>query len=118
MGVFYDPDIGLAPGGLASVPWSSLKTTGIMPSSWGQLFLALELLIAFRAFDQGRPRYLWWLIPLFVALGQLGRLVPDGPGPARRDRRRPLARWRCPVVAGGREADETGLQGKDQPADE
>ncbi len=66
LGVFYDPDIGLAPGGLAAVPWSSLKTTGILPSSWGQLFLALELLIAYRAFDQGRSRYLWWLIPLFV----------------------------------------------------
>jgi tetratricopeptide (TPR) repeat protein len=66
VGVFYDPLIGLAPGGLASVPGFGSATTGIMPSSWGQLFLALELLIAFRAFDQGRPRYLWWLIPLFV----------------------------------------------------
>jgi tetratricopeptide (TPR) repeat protein len=66
VGVFYDPLIGIAPGGLASVPGIGVSTSGIMPSSWGQLFLALEFLIAFRALDQGRRRYLWWLIPLFV----------------------------------------------------
>ncbi len=66
LGVFYNPGIGLEPGGLASVRAIGTPTTGILPSTWGLLFLAFQLLIAFRAFDQGRPRYLWWLIPLFV----------------------------------------------------
>ncbi len=76
VGIFWDPTLGLmpdgratgglAPGGLAAVPWKGTPMTGISPSSWGRLFLTLELLIAFRAFDQGRPRYLWWLIPLFA----------------------------------------------------
>ena len=68
VGFFYDPISGLAPGGLASVPGTGVaaSTAAIMPATWGLLFLALELLILFRAFDQGRTGRLWWLIPLFA----------------------------------------------------
>ncbi|MHB1559283.1 MAG: hypothetical protein ACYC61_17675, partial [Isosphaeraceae bacterium] len=62
VGMFWDPVVGLAPGGLALVS----GVPGASPVTWGMLFLALELLIVFRAFDQGRPGYLWWLIPLYV----------------------------------------------------
>ena len=56
VGIFYDPISGFAPGGLASVPGTGVaaSTAAIMPATWGLLFLALELLILFRAFDQGR----------------------------------------------------------------
>lgn len=62
VGMFWDPVVGLSPGGLASV--SGMPE--ISPVTWGMLFLSLQLLIAFRAFDQGRPGYLWWLIPLYA----------------------------------------------------
>ena len=122
VGVFYDPISGLAPGGLASVPGTGVaaSTAAIMPATWGLLFLALELLILFRAFDQGRPGWLWWLIPLFAALGQLGHVVPDGAGGPGRGRRRPLARRRRGGVAGGiGEADgPIGKPGDGAKADE
>ncbi len=66
MGVFYDPLNGLAPGGLASVHGVALSGSTILPGTWSYLFLALELLIIFRAFEQGRRAWIWWLIPLFV----------------------------------------------------
>jgi tetratricopeptide (TPR) repeat protein len=56
-GVSLQP--GLALGGIAGVP-------SIGPSSAGLLFLALELLVLFRAFGQGRGAGLWLLIPLFL----------------------------------------------------
>jgi hypothetical protein len=66
LGVFYDPLTGLAPGGLAGVHGVTSVSSTILPSTWAYLFLALELLIVFRGFEQGRRAWLWWLIPLFV----------------------------------------------------
>jgi tetratricopeptide (TPR) repeat protein len=66
LGVFFDPLYGIAPGGLASVRGLGTPPGSITPASWGYLFLALELLIVFRAFDQGRRAWAWWLIPLFA----------------------------------------------------
>jgi tetratricopeptide (TPR) repeat protein len=66
----------------------------VSPATWGLLFLAIELLLLFRAQDQGRHRALYGLIPLFVlwanvdqtfivgllvlAMAVIGRAV-DGP---------------------------------------
>jgi tetratricopeptide (TPR) repeat protein len=66
VGAFYDPLSGIAPGGLASVPGIGGATSSITPAAWSHLFLALELLILFRALGQGRPAWLWGLVPLFV----------------------------------------------------
>jgi tetratricopeptide (TPR) repeat protein len=66
VGVFYDPLSGIAPGGLASVPGIGGTASAITPAAWSHLFLALELLFLFRALGQGRPGWLWGLVPLFV----------------------------------------------------
>ena len=58
-GVVYHPLFGILMGGIAGVP-----TLG--PATWGLFFMALELLIVFRAFGQGRGGSLWLLIPLFL----------------------------------------------------
>src|SRR5579883_1588641 len=58
-GVIYHPLFGTLMGGIAGVP-----TLG--PSTWGLFFLALELLVLFRAFGQGRGGSLWLLIPVFL----------------------------------------------------
>jgi tetratricopeptide (TPR) repeat protein len=58
-GVIYHPLFGIFMGGIAGVP-------SVGPATWGQLFLALELLVLFRALGQGRGGSLWLLIPLFL----------------------------------------------------
>lgn len=73
-------------------------------ASWGHLFLAIELLWIFRASDQGRPRLLFALVPLFLVwanvdgsfliglivlaaasagLAMTRRVVEDDPSPTR-----------------------------------
>jgi hypothetical protein len=49
---------GLLVGGVAG-------PASVASETWGQLLLAVELLILFRAFDQGRARALFGLVPLF-----------------------------------------------------
>jgi tetratricopeptide (TPR) repeat protein len=66
VGIFYDPLYGVSPGGLASVHGVAAVSSTVLPATWGYLFLALELLMIFRGFAQGRRAWLWWLIPLFV----------------------------------------------------
>lgn len=66
VGAFFDPVSGIGPGGLAAVPGIGGPMSAITPAAWGRLFLALELLILFRALGQGRSSWLWGLIPLFV----------------------------------------------------
>ncbi len=63
---------GLSLGGIAGV-------AQVAPSVWGTLFLALELLIWFRAFDQGQRRLARGALPLVPVLGQPRRFVPDRP---------------------------------------
>jgi tetratricopeptide (TPR) repeat protein len=59
LGVVYHPFVGIAVGGIARI-------SDMSPGTGGQLFLALEVLLLFRAFGQGRPAALWALIPLFL----------------------------------------------------
>jgi tetratricopeptide (TPR) repeat protein len=59
LGVIYHPLLGITMGGIARI-------SDMSPATGGQLFLAIELLILFRAFGQGRPGTLWALIPLFL----------------------------------------------------
>ncbi len=59
LGVVFHPLFGIVMGGIAHIP-------ELGPSAWGQLFLALEVFLLFRAFGQGRTRSLWALIPLFL----------------------------------------------------
>ncbi len=59
LGVVFHPLFGLIMGGIANIP-------ELGPSTWGQLFLAIEVFLLFRAFGQGRSGSLWPLIPLFV----------------------------------------------------
>lgn len=59
LGVVFHPLIGVAMGGIAPI-------AELGPSNWGQLFLAIEMLLLFRAFGQGRSRSLWPLLPMFL----------------------------------------------------
>ena len=59
LGVVFHPLFGIVMGGIAHIP-------ELGPSTWAQLFLAIEVLLLFRAFGQGRAWSLWPLIPLFV----------------------------------------------------
>jgi tetratricopeptide (TPR) repeat protein len=58
-GVIYHPLFGILLGGLSGPAFAS-------PATWGQLLLALELLILYRSFSRGRSGTLWFLIPLFA----------------------------------------------------
>ena len=59
LGVIFHPLFGVTMGGIAQI-------SDMSPGTGGQFFLALELLLLFRAFGQGRSRALWALIPLFI----------------------------------------------------
>ncbi len=59
MGVIYHPMFGIALGGIAQI-------SDMSPATGGQFFLALKLLLLFRAFVQGRSAALWALVPLFL----------------------------------------------------
>jgi tetratricopeptide (TPR) repeat protein len=59
LGVVFHPLFGIVMGGVANIP-------EVGPSTWGQLFLAIEVFFLFNAFGQGRTRSLWPLIPLFL----------------------------------------------------
>jgi tetratricopeptide (TPR) repeat protein len=59
LGVVYQPILGLLMGGIAGPAF-------VAPPTWGLLFLAMELLILFRAFFQGSRLGLWFLIPIFL----------------------------------------------------
>jgi tetratricopeptide (TPR) repeat protein len=59
LGVVYHPFFGVTMGGIARI-------SDMSPATGGQMFLALEVLLLFRAFGQGRPAALWALIPLFL----------------------------------------------------
>jgi tetratricopeptide (TPR) repeat protein len=58
LGVVIGP-VGVTLGGVAS-------RASLGPETWGIFFLALELLVLHRAYVIGRPRSLYWLIPLFA----------------------------------------------------
>jgi tetratricopeptide (TPR) repeat protein len=86
-GVIYHPLLGTMIGGLSGPAFVS-------PATWGQLLLALELLILYRSFSLGRGGTLWFLVPLFalwanveesffiglviLAAAALGRLLDRG----------------------------------------
>src|SRR5262249_9405504 len=59
LGVIYHPIVGTLMGGLAGPSF-------ISPSTWGLFLLALELLILFRAFFQGKGLGMWFLVPIFL----------------------------------------------------
>lgn len=58
LGIVLDP-FGLTLGGIASRP-------AMAPETWGIFLLAVEMLLLHRAFNEGRRRALYGLIPLFV----------------------------------------------------
>jgi tetratricopeptide (TPR) repeat protein len=59
LGVVYHPVVWIMMGGIAGPGFVS-------PSTWGLFLLAIELLILFKAFFQGRGFGLWFLAPLFA----------------------------------------------------
>jgi tetratricopeptide (TPR) repeat protein len=64
LGAVYHPLFGIMAGGVAGAGSPA-------PTTWGQLLLALELLILFRAFCLGWSRSLWLLIPIFALWANL-----------------------------------------------
>ncbi|WP_406699768.1 alanine-zipper protein [Singulisphaera sp. Ch08] len=58
LGAVYSP-LGVMMGGIAG-------PASVSPETWGQLFLAIELLLLHRAINLGRPRAAYGLIPLFL----------------------------------------------------
>ncbi|HKI18262.1 MAG TPA: hypothetical protein VKA15_10295, partial [Isosphaeraceae bacterium] len=95
-GVIYHPLLGTLIGGLSGPAF-------ISPANWGQLLLALELLIVYRSFTLGRSGALWFLVPLFalwvniddsffiglviLAAAALGRLLDGRDAPVWLDQR-------------------------------
>src|SRR5262245_56001716 len=59
LGVAYHPIVGILMGGIAGPSF-------IAPATWGLFLMAIELLILFKAFFQGKPFGLWFLAPLFA----------------------------------------------------
>jgi tetratricopeptide (TPR) repeat protein len=59
LGVAYHPIVGVLMGGIAGPSF-------VTPLTWGLFLFAIELLILFRAFFQGRGFGLWFLAPLFL----------------------------------------------------
>ena len=59
LGVIYHPLFGFTMGGIARI-------SDMSPATGGQLLLAIEMFVLFRAFGQGRPAALWALIPVFL----------------------------------------------------
>src|SRR5262249_39043103 len=55
----YHPFFGIMIGGIAGLPV-------VGPSTWGLLFLAVEMWVLFRAVSLGRGGSLWLLLPLFL----------------------------------------------------
>ncbi len=58
-GAVYHPIYSIMMGGIAGTAYPA-------PFTWSQLLFAIELLVLFRAFSQGRAAGLWFLIPTFV----------------------------------------------------
>ncbi|SIN80344.1 hypothetical protein SAMN05444166_0958 [Singulisphaera sp. GP187] len=58
LGAVYSP-LGVMLGGIAG-------PASVSPDTWGQLFLAIELLLLHRAINLGRPRATYGLVPLFL----------------------------------------------------
>jgi tetratricopeptide (TPR) repeat protein len=59
LGVVYHPIVGILMGGIAGPSF-------VAPATWGLFLMAIELLILFKAFFQGKPFGLWFLAPLFA----------------------------------------------------
>jgi tetratricopeptide (TPR) repeat protein len=63
LGAIVGP-FGVVPGGIAG--------PGIVsPSTWGLLLLAIEMLCLHRAYNEGRRRALYWLVPIFLLWANL-----------------------------------------------
>ena len=99
-GVVYHPLLATMIGGISGPAFVS-------PATWGQLLLALELLVLYRSFSLGRGGTLWFLVPLFalwanidesffiglviLAAAALGRLLDGATRPSGATSSRPNA---------------------------
>ena len=70
LGVIYHPVVGILMGGIAGPSF-------VTPATWGLFLLAIELLILFKAFFQGRGFGLWFLVPLFVLWANVDETLLD-----------------------------------------
>jgi tetratricopeptide (TPR) repeat protein len=59
LGAIFYPIVGIRLGGIA---WPATPS----PETWGELLLALEVLILFRAFSLGKAGGMWLLLPVFL----------------------------------------------------
>jgi tetratricopeptide (TPR) repeat protein len=64
LGAAYHPFFGTMMGGVAGAAF-------VAPPTWGQLLMAVELLLLFRAFCLGWGRSLWFLVPIFALWANL-----------------------------------------------